>query len=97
MAQYAKVNNEIVEKVIVAEVEFFNNFLDDSPGTWIETTTAAIGYTYDSDRNAFVPTKPSASWTLDEATNQWEAPTVYPNDGKKYDWNEDTTNWTEIV
>lgn len=38
MAHYAKVNNGIVEKVIVAEADFFDSFVDDSPGTWIQTS-----------------------------------------------------------
>ena len=38
MAHYAKVNNGIVEHVIVAEAEFFNTFVDTSPGTWIQTS-----------------------------------------------------------
>ena len=43
MAHYAKVNNGIVEKVIVAESDFFNNFVDDSPGEWIQTSYNTIG------------------------------------------------------
>jgi len=38
MAHFAKVNNGIVEEVIVAEPEFFNTFVDSSPGQWIQTS-----------------------------------------------------------
>ena len=38
MAHYAKVNNTIVEKVIVAEAEFFDTFVDSSPGAWVQTS-----------------------------------------------------------
>ena len=38
MAHYAKVNYGIVEKVIVAEADFFNKFVDTSPGEWIKTS-----------------------------------------------------------
>jgi hypothetical protein len=38
MAHYAKVNNNIVEQVIVAEAEFFETFVDSSPGEWIQTS-----------------------------------------------------------
>jgi hypothetical protein len=38
MAHYAKVNQGLVEKVIVAEAEFFNTFVDNSPGSWIQTS-----------------------------------------------------------
>tara|TARA_R110002073_G_scaffold51336_1_gene134863 strand:- start:21 stop:314 length:294 start_codon:yes stop_codon:yes gene_type:complete len=97
MANYAKVVDSIVTKVIVAEASFFSTYVDDSPGIWIESSSAAIGYTYDAARSAFVPAKPHASWTLNEATNQWAAPTAYPDDGKKYEWNEDTTAWVEVT
>jgi hypothetical protein len=38
MAHFAKVIDGIVDQVIVAEPEFFNNFVDSSPGTWIQTS-----------------------------------------------------------
>jgi hypothetical protein len=43
MAHYAKVNNGIVEQVIVAEADFFNTFVDSSPGTWIQTSYNTYG------------------------------------------------------
>ena len=103
MAYYAKVNNGIVEQVIVAEASFFDTFIDDSPGKWIETSNdnsirknyASIGDTYDLTRDAFIKPQPYASWTLDETTCQWEAPVALPDDGKKYKWDEATTNWVE--
>ncbi|MEK9694303.1 MAG: hypothetical protein VW270_00985 [Candidatus Poseidoniales archaeon] len=38
MAHYAKVVDSIVTKVIVAEAEFFDTFIDNSPGEWIQTS-----------------------------------------------------------
>jgi hypothetical protein len=58
---------------------------------------AGIGYSYDAGRNAFVAPKPYSSWVLDEATCQWQAPIPYPNDGKKYRWDEPTLSWVEIT
>ena len=58
---------------------------------------AGIGYTYDEDRNAFIQPKPFNSWLLNETTCLWEAPSAMPDDGKKYEWNESTTSWDEIV
>jgi len=43
MAHFAKVNNGIVEQVIVAEPEFFQTFVDSSPGTWIQTSYNTLG------------------------------------------------------
>ena len=57
---------------------------------------AGIGFTYDETRDAFIPPKPYDSWTLNEDTCQWDAPTAYPDDGKIYTWNEDTQAWDEI-
>ena len=58
---------------------------------------AGIGYTYDVVRDAFIPLKPFASWVLNETTCQWEAPTPMPTDGKRYSWNEENQEWTEIT
>ena len=96
MANYAKVVDNIVTKVIVAEASFFDTFVDDNPGIWIESSSAATGYTYDASRNAFLPAKLYASWTLDESANDWQPPTAYPDDSKVYRWNEGTTAWVEI-
>jgi hypothetical protein len=38
MAHYAKVLNGKVTQVIVAEPDFFNNFIDETPGKWIQTS-----------------------------------------------------------
>ena len=57
---------------------------------------AGIGYTYDSIRDAFIPPKPFNSWVLNEDSCLWEAPTPMPNDGKIYNWDEETTSWIEI-
>ena len=114
MAHFAKVNNGIVEQVIVAEPEFFDTFVDSSPGQWIQTSYnthggvhanggtplrknyAGIGFSYDATRDAFIPPKPYASWTLNEDTFLWNAPTPYPNDGGRYTWNETTQTWDAV-
>ena len=58
------------------------------------------GMTYDEDRVAFISKQPYTSWVLNESTCRWEAPVAYPDDGsidKRYNWNEETTSWDEIV
>jgi hypothetical protein len=57
---------------------------------------AGIGFTYDEDRDAFIPPKPFESWVLDEATCLWEAPLPYPEDEGSYTWNEELFVW-ELV
>ncbi len=81
---------------------FCNNLLG---GRWVQTSYnanirknyAGIGYKYDATLDAFIPPQPFASWTLNEETAQWEAPTPYPDDEKRYTWDEETTSWVEIV
>ena len=101
---WAKVKNQIVVDVMVADQEFMDNFIDTSAGTWIETKEdgsirknyAGIGHTYDALRDAFIPPQPYTSWTLNEETCSWECPVTYPNDDKMYIWNETNKTWDEI-
>ena len=65
-------------------------------GTPLRKNHAGIGYTYDEDRDAFIPPKPFNSWTLNETTCLWEAPVAYPTDGELYNWNETNQTW-EII
>jgi hypothetical protein len=58
---------------------------------------AAIGYTYDSERDAFIPPTPYPSWKLNEDTCLWDAPIPYPSDNKSYLWDEAKQEWTEIT
>ena len=83
----------------VLGVEFLTNLHGWS--IWVQTSYnnnirknhAGIGYTYDEDRDAFIPKKPYNSWILNEDTCRWEAPVAYPDDGERYTWNEETTTW----
>jgi hypothetical protein len=131
MKSYAKVLNGLVTQVIVAEAEFFNTFVDFSPGEWIETSYntrggvhyqpdsntpsddqtkalrknyAGIGYSYDKERDAFIPPKPASPvFTLNEITCLWESPekisieSLRPStpleENQYYSWNESTLNW----
>ena len=51
---------------------------------------------FDASKDAFIGPKPHPSWILNEDTCQWKSPVEYPEDGKRYDWNEGTTSWDEI-
>jgi len=63
-------------------------------GTPFRKNYAGTGYTYDAERDAFIPPSPFPSWTLDEATCSWESPVPRP-DGD-YIWNEETQAWDEV-
>ena len=64
-------------------------------GTPLRKNHAGIGYTYDEDRDAFIPKQPYPSWTLNEDTCQWEAPVPRPDrsTGCPYNWDETTGAW----
>jgi hypothetical protein len=68
-----------------------------SGGTPYRKNYAGIGYSYDADRDAFIPPKPFDSWILNEESCLWEAPTPYPTDGLMYQWVEDDLNWQAIT
>ena len=118
MSYFAKVVDGIVVNVIRADQDFMDNYIDTSPGAWIQTSYntsggvhidpdtrkpdggtplrynfAGIGFTYDRERDAFIPPKPFASWVLNQDTCLWYAPVEYPDDGEYYTWNEETTSW----
>jgi hypothetical protein len=59
----------------------------------IRKNYAGIGYTYDAQRDAFIPAKPYPSWVLVEETCQWAAPVAMPTDDQSYLWNEELQSW----
>ena len=62
----------------------------------IRKNYAGIGFTYDEQRDAFIPPKPLNSWVLNEDTCLWEPPIPYPMDEQEYYWDEDTISWIKI-
>ena len=104
MSYFAKVVDNVVTNVLVADQDFIDNLLDTSPGRWIETfldgskrkNYAGIGFTYDEERDAFIAPKPFASWTLNEETCRWEPPVALPDTENRYTWNEETQQWDLI-
>ena len=57
---------------------------------------AGIGYTYDEERDAFIPPQPYESWVLNEDTCLWDAPVPMPEEGM-YTWGEETGAWIEVI
>ena len=70
------------------------NEITENPG--FRKNYAGIGYSYDSQRDAFIPPKPFNSWVLNEDTCLWDAPVAYPNDGQFYTWYEETVSWVLV-
>ena len=65
-------------------------------GTPFRKNYPAPGFIYDEKRDAFIPQQPFTSWTLNESTCLWDAPTAYPTDEKNYRWDEETLSWIGI-
>ena len=106
---FAKVENNIVTEVVVAEAAWIQSRQDKDQ--WIQTSYntranqhlrggtplrgnyAGIGFVYDRDKDVFYPPRPFPSWQLNDATYQWKAPVAYPTDGNFYTWNEQQQQW----
>jgi hypothetical protein len=68
-------------------------------GTPFRKNYAGIGYSYDAERDAFIPPKPFASWILDEFSCTWQPPVAYPTDvtpGEIWVWDEVLINWRKL-
>ena len=57
---------------------------------------AGIGYSYDENRDAFIPPQPFELWVLDEDTCLWVAPIAYPAEGM-HTWDEQAGDWVEVT
>jgi len=109
MSHFAKVENGIVTQVIVAEQDvidsgiFGHGWVQTSYNTHggvhangntpLRKNYAGIGFTYDEQRDAFIPPKPYPSWTLNESTCLWDCPVAMPTEGGPYTWNETNQSW----
>ena len=112
MSHFAKIENGIVTQVIVAEQDVIDSGIlggewvqtsynthagqhpEDRP---LRKNYAGIGYTYDSQRDAFIPPQPYLSWTLVEDTCLWSPPIPRPTDGGYYEWNETNQSWDALL
>jgi hypothetical protein len=66
-------------------------------GVALRGNYAAIGHIYDATHDVFYLPQPFPSWTLNQTTWLWDAPTPCPTDGKKYSWDEETKSWIAIA
>lgn len=111
MAHFAKVENGIVTQVIVAEQDVidsglfgtgwvqtsYNTHRGQHPeGRPLRKNFAGIGFTYDAERDAFIPPQPYPSWLLNEDTCLWDPPVPYPSDGGMYTWDENAQAWGAV-
>lgn len=105
MSYFAKVINNRVQEVIVADQAVIDSGAFGDPVLWIETSPtgsfrynyAGVGYSYNAMRDAFIGPKPYPSWLLKEETCSWSAPTPCPEDGQLYVWDEATKSWVVVA
>ena len=87
MGHFAKVEDGIVTQVIVAEQDVIDGGLfgdgwvqtsynthggQHPEGRPLRKNFAGLGYTYDAQRDAFIPPRPEGNWSLNEDTCLWE-------------------------
>jgi len=87
MAHFAKVNNGIVQQVIVAEPEFFETFVDTSPGTWLQTSYNTYGNQHKLNGTPLRGNYAGIGYTYDQANDVFYAPKPYPS------WTLNQTTW----
>jgi hypothetical protein len=63
----------------------------------IRKNYAGLGYTYDAQRDAFIPPPPFPSWVLNEETCLWQAPVARPAGDAMWTWDESTLSWYELL
>ena len=93
MAHYAKVNNGIVERVIVAEAEFFETFVDTSPGTWIQTSYNTFGNQHKLGGTPLRGNYAGVGYTYDRTNDVFYEPKPYAS----WTLNEETCLWEAPV
>jgi hypothetical protein len=80
----------------IGGVHYTNGEPSEDQSKALRKNYAGIGFTYDEDRDAFIPPQPFESWVLNEDTCLWDAPVPMPEDGM-YTWDEETTSWIEVT
>ena len=93
MAHYAKVRDGIVTEMIVAEPEFFNNFVDSTPGEWIQTSYNTKGGVHSDGGTPLRKNFAGIGYTYDLALDAFYAPQPYPS----WTLNESTCLWEAPV
>jgi|TARA_R110000824_G_scaffold104881_2_gene248617 hypothetical protein len=106
MSYFAKIENGIVVTVNSAEQDnidiqegtwvqtSYNTYGNEHPLDMpLRGNYAGIGFTYDEINDVFYAPQPYPSWTLNNTSWIWEAPTPYPGDNNHYEWDEETLSW----
>jgi hypothetical protein len=79
MGHFAKVVNEKVTKVIVAEPEFFDTFVDSSPGTWLAISYNTVGNKHSKGGTPLRGNYAGVGYTYDAQKDVFYAPQPFPS------------------
>ena len=100
------VNDVILDGEGVEQEQLGKDFLTSlyGAGNYVQTSYnnnfrkqfAGKGFTYDVVKDKFIEPQLYPSWSLD-ASDDWQPPVAYPDDGKMCTWNEATTSWVEVT
>ena len=93
MGHYAKVVNGVVTQVIVAEANFFDSFIDTSPGKWIQTSYNTHAGIHSQGGTPLRKNFAGIGFTYDKTRDAFIPPKPYPS------WllNDDTCQWEPPV
>jgi hypothetical protein len=93
MAHYAKVSNSLVTEVIVAEAEFFDTFVDSSPGEWVQTSYNTSGGVHSEGNTPLRKNYAGVGYTYDSVRDAFIPPQPFPS----WTLNEDTCQYEAPV
>ena len=79
MAHYAKVTDTIVQQVLVAEADFFDTFVDESPGEWVQTSYNTYGGVHSNGETPLRKNFAGIGYTYDSVRDAFIAPQPYPS------------------
>jgi hypothetical protein len=108
MSHYAQIDskNKVIQVLDVETKPTEGVWIETSIDTWygqhmlggipLRKNFGAVGFSYDSVRDAFISPKQFNSWVLNEDSCTWQPPVPYPAGDGRYYWNEATTSWTVI-
>jgi len=88
MSHFAKVVNGIVVQVIVAEQDFFDSFVDTTPGEWIQTSYNTYGNQHPENR-PLRKNYAGIGFTYDKSRDAFIPPKIY----ESWVLNEETCLW----
>jgi hypothetical protein len=89
LSHFAKVVNGIVSQVIVAEPEFFETFVDSSPGEWIQTSYNTHGGVHANGGTPLRKNYAGVGYTYDRTRDAFIPPQPFPS----WQLNEETCLW----